>query len=89
MHKRAGKRVQIKRIKFQIKQAISTSTDPFPFLQKLRELEKVTPIEKPQPSSLKLIPLDFQIDYPDFRQIKKTDPRYHTYKIRYLFGTDE
>lgn len=39
-------------------------------------------------NNYKLRKLDFEVDYPHFKNINKTDPRYKLYKIRYLFGED-
>jgi hypothetical protein len=81
MRNRAGKRVQIKRISFQIKKAIISNQDYFHLLSKLRELESGS-------ESLRLIPIHPKINFPNYKNINKTDPRYKTYKIRYLFGPD-
>lgn len=89
MNKRAGKRIQIKQIKFLIKQAIASNSDPFPYLLKLRDLEGNPLPEISEPSCLKLIFVDFRLDYPDYRQIPQTDPRYNTYRNLYLFGPDD
>jgi hypothetical protein len=80
MTKKGGRRVQIKRIRFQIKQAVISNQDPLPFLQQLQQVENAPPF--------KPTPVDFDIDYPHFDQINKSDPRYQTYKLRYLFGPE-
>ena len=36
----------------------------------------------------KLEKIDFEVNFPNYNLIKKTDPRYKIYKIRYLFGED-
>jgi len=87
MKKRGGKRVQIKRLRFQIKQAFDLKKDPFHLLDILQKLE--TPSQIANPHTYQLIPLDFEINYPDYRQISQTDPRYSTYKLRYLFGPED
>jgi hypothetical protein len=86
MKKRGGRRVQIKRIRFQIKQAVTSYRDPLPLFLKLKEFESVNKVE-PSPH-YKLIPLDFEVDYPNFSKINKSDPRYAVYKMRYLFGSE-
>jgi len=91
MPKRSGRRVQIKRIRYQIKQYQLLNQDPFPLYLKLRKIETSLPnhsktISNHQPLNYKLIPLDFKINYPYFKGIKKTDPRYLKYKLLYLFG---
>jgi len=91
MPKRGGKRVQIKRFKYQIKQLIISSRDPFPLLLKLKTLElelKRNSTKVREKIEYKLIALEFEIDYPNYLSINKTDPRYQTYKLRYLFGED-
>jgi len=76
--------VQIKRLRFQIKQAFNSQKDSFHILKILKKLEADPQIEKPH--IYHLIPVDVKIDYLDYRQIHKTDPRYTTYKLRYYFG---
>jgi len=78
MKKRGGKRVQIKRLRFQIKQAFDLHKDPFHLLNILQKLEAGLQVENPH--TYHLIPLDFEVNYPDYRQISQTDPRYSTYK---------
>lgn len=46
MKKNRGKRVQLKRIRFQINQAINSNQNPFPFLLQLKDLEIETKTEK-------------------------------------------
>lgn len=85
MPKRDGKRVQIKRTKFPIKQAIVLNQDPLPFISKLIELE--SRIDHPQNQenpSYKLTPIEYKINYPDFNNINKDDPRYELYRFRHL-----
>lgn len=86
MPKKAGRRVQIKRITFQIKEAIIKNQDPLPLYLKLHTL-KSNPT--PKRFEYKLIPIHFEINYPHWKTIKKTDPRRKTYKIRYLFGPED
>jgi len=85
MKKREGKRVQIKQLRFQIKQAFDLQKDPFHLLNTLQKLEAAPQIANPH--TYHLIPLDFE-NYPDYRQIPQIDPRYSTYKLRYLFGPE-
>jgi len=91
MPKRSGRRVQIKRIRYQIKQCLILDQDPFPLYLQLRKIENSLPnlpetSSKYQNPNYKLIPLDLEINYPNFKNIKKTDPRYLRYKLLFLFG---
>jgi len=89
MPKRGGKRVQIKKLKYQIKQLIISSQNPFLLLLKLKSLElefKRNTNKIRENIEYKLIPLEFEINYPNYLLIDKTDPRYQTYKLRFLFG---
>jgi len=82
---RAGKREQIKRLKFQAKQALAFNKDPFPFLSKIHGLESETvPAYSKDISSYKITPVDFKPNCPDYRTIPESDPRYETYRFRYL-----
>jgi len=85
--KRGGKRVQIKWLRFQIKQAFDLHKDLFHLLNTLQKLETSLQIENPH--TYHLSPLDFEVNYPDYRQISQTDPRYSIYKLRYLFGPED
>jgi len=87
MKKREGKRVQMKRLRFQIKQAFDLQKDPFHLLNILQKLEAASQIANPH--TYHLISLDFEVNYPDYRQISQTDPRYSTYKLRYLFDSED
>jgi len=91
MSRRSGRRVQIKKIRYQIKQCLILDQDPFPFYLKLSEIENSLlnhseTIQNHQVLNYKLIPLDLEINYPNFKIIKKTDPRYLKYKLLYFFG---
>jgi len=90
MPKRSGRRVQVKKIRYQIKQCQILNKDPFPLYLKLSKIENSLPNSKStanhQPPKYKLIPLDFEINYPNYKIIKKTDPRYLRYKLLNLFG---
>lgn len=89
MKKRAGKRVQLKRLRYQIKQAIDSRQDFFHLSQELEKREKDIRVENPHTFPYRLIPVNIEPDYPDYRQINKTDPRYNVYKLRYLFGSED
>lgn len=89
MKKRAGKRVQLKRLRYQIKQAIDSRQDFFHLSQELEKREKDIRVENPHTHSYRLIPINIEPDYPDYRQINKTDPRYKVYKLRFLFGSED
>lgn len=52
MPRKAGKRVQLKRLRFEVKQALALNQDRFPFLLKLKELEARNNSENPQEVSL-------------------------------------
>jgi len=91
MPKRSGRRIQVKKIRYQIKQCLILNQDPFPFYLKLIKIENSLPFHFKTNSNLqilkyKLIPLDLEINYPNFKFIEKTDPRYLRYKLLYLFG---
>jgi len=86
MKKRGDKRVQLKRLKFQIKQAFNSQKDPFHFLEILKKLEPDIQVEKSHTYPYHLI-LDVEINYPDYRQTNKTNPRYIIYKLRYYFDS--
>jgi len=65
MKKRGDKRIQLKRFKFQIKQAFNSQKDPFHLLEILKKLEPDIQVEK-SPYPYHLI-LDVEINYPDYR----------------------
>ena len=88
MPKKGGRRVRIKKLRYQINQAIIFNRDPLKFIYELDKL-LIQPSQKPkEQNKYKLIRIDFKINFPHFKNIKKKDPRYQTYKIRYLFGED-
>jgi len=67
-------RIQIKKIRYQIKQCLIFNQDPFSFYLKLTKIEN--PIIKPSQTisnheilNYKLIPLDLKINYPSFKII--------------------
>ena len=84
MPKKDGKRVRIKRLRYQINQAIISNRDS---LKLITELDKLLS-QSSEPNKYKLIRIDFEINFPHLKNIRKTDPRYQIYKIRYLFGED-
>lgn len=89
MPKRGGRRVQLKRLRFQLNRTIILNKDPFPFLLKLNKFENQTKNKLIKRITVfKLNKIDFEIKYPNYKQISKKDPRYKTYKIRFLFGID-
>lgn len=78
-------RVQIKRFKFQAKQAFALNQDPFPIPVKFRGLEPNHDPENPQkPFPYQIIFVDFQINYPDYKTILESDSRFEIYKFRHL-----
>lgn len=92
--KRGDTRVQVKRIKYQIKRAFETGQEPFPLIIKPKQFEtkldkqKIQKIIDFKNSSYKLIQISFEIDYPNYKQINKKNPRYKVYQMRYLFGVE-
>lgn len=83
MPKRSGKRAQIKRIKYQIKQAIFLNQDPSLYFSKLIELEfEIDFLQRD--TNYKLVPIEYEINYPDPSKISETDPRYEQYRFRHL-----
>jgi len=58
MKKRGGKRIQIKRFRFQIKQAFDLQKDPFHLLNTFQKFEAAPQIANPY--TYHLIPLDFK-----------------------------
>ena len=83
MPKKDGRRVQIK-IKFEIKNSFATNQDPFPLFIKLHKYKQ----NKNTNKYGKLILINFEFNYPNYKLIKKSDPRRRIYKIRHLFGPD-
>lgn len=75
---KGGKRVQRKRIKFQIKEAIDNSQDSFPLFVKLHNLN-YQPYSESKPN-FKLIPIDLNNNLPNFSYINKLNPRYKTHR---------
>jgi len=64
MKKRGGKRIQLKRLRYQIKQAFNSQKNPFHLLEKLK-----ADIQVEKPHTYHLIPVNVEINYPDYRQI--------------------
>lgn len=87
MPTKGGRQQKIKRLKYKIKEAIFSNQDPFPFYQQLAALVNI--VENPPTNfenSINLQEIEFEINYPNYKTIPKTDPRRPTYKTRYLFG---
>ena len=84
---KGGRRKKEKRLRYQIKTAIDSNHDPFPHFQKLAQLldQKKTVTSPNENDSLQ--PLEITYRFPDYRDIKKDDPRKLAYKLRELFGT--
>jgi len=88
MKKRRDKRVQLKRLRFQIKQTFNSQKDPFHLLDSLEKLKADIRVEKPYTYPYHLIPVDVEINYLDYQQINKTDPL-TIYKLRYCFDPED
>jgi len=87
MPKRSGRRVQIKKIRYQIKQCLILDQDPFPLYQLENSLPNLPETSlNYQIPNYKLIPIDLKINYPHYKNILKIDPRYLRYKLLFLFG---
>jgi len=88
MPTKGGRRKKEKRLRYQIKTAIDSNHDPFPHFQKLAQLlnQKKT-VTSPNKNGYSLQPLEITYRFPDYRDIKKGDPRKLAYKLRELFGT--
>jgi len=76
MPKRNGRRIQIKKIKYQIKQCLIFNQDPFPFYLKLTKIKNPLSnhsktISNHQILNYKLISLDLEINYPSLKIILK------------------
>lgn len=88
MPTKGGKRVKLKRERYHAKckkveniidLALTIHNNLLPIVNELTFCA-----EKPY----KLIPLEFDINYLDFSNIPENDPRYLTYKLRYVFGPE-
>lgn len=93
MPTKGGRRQREKRLKFQIKSAINTYQDPFPYYRKLSQLynEFNHPRISNQGSleqTYKLHELTIDLTFPNYKTIPKTDPRRLAYKLKNLFGTE-
>lgn len=88
MPTKGGKRVELKRERYQAKcmkveniinLALMIHNNLVPIVNELTSCaEKL----------YKLIPLEFDVNFPDFSNIPENDPRYLTYKLRYIFGSE-
>ena len=85
MSKRGGRQVQIKRIKIQIKEAIIANKDCSSLYTKLYKYKSKINFK---PISWKLIPVDIEFNYPNYKTIERADPGRKIYKIRNLLGPD-
>ncbi|KYN42733.1 hypothetical protein ALC56_02840, partial [Trachymyrmex septentrionalis] len=75
-------------VKVQIKTAINSNHDPFPHFQNLAQLlDHKKTVTSPNENGYSLQPLEITYQFPDYRDIKKGDPRKLAYKLRELFGT--
>lgn len=88
MPSKGGWKIQEKKLRYQIKIAITDNQDPFSFFQKLEQLNNKRNSRDLKPDSFKPQE-DIEYKYPDYREIRIGDPRRVAYKIRNLFGFDE
>lgn len=86
--RRGGKQVKIKRLKYQIKCKEVECITKLALLIRNDLLPVVNELKSYAREPYKLIPLDININYPDFSEIPENDPRYLTYKLRYIFGPE-
>jgi len=75
MKKKGSKRMQIKRLRFQTKQAFNSQKDPCYLLNTLQKLEAGPQVEKPH--TYHLIPLNVKIDYPDYQDNQNRSSLYY------------
>ena len=81
------RRQREKRLRFQIKSALISNHDPFPYFQKLAQLlDQKNPKDSPRESVYSLKRLEINLEFPN-KDIRKADPRRFAYKLRNLFGT--
>jgi len=89
MPTKGGRREREKRLRYQIKTALDSNHDPFPYFQKLAQLlDQKEPVISSNKTGYSLQPLEITPRFPDYRNIRKGDPRKLAYKLRELFGTD-
>ena len=77
-----------KRLRFQVKSALISNQDPFPYFQKLAQLlDQDKPVDSPREPVYTLNKLEVNLTFPSYKTIPKHDPRRFAYKLRDLFGT--
>ena len=89
MPTKGGRRQREKRLRFQIKSALISNQDPFPYFQKLAQLlDQNKPVDSPREPVYTLKKLEVNLMFPNYKNILKGDPRRFAYKLRgNLFGT--
>ncbi|KYN29461.1 hypothetical protein ALC57_01078 [Trachymyrmex cornetzi] len=88
MPTKGGRRQREKRLRFQIKSALISNRDPFPYFEKLAQLLNQTkPVDSPRERVYTLNRLKINLTFPNYKNIQKADPRRFAYKLRNLFGT--
>jgi len=88
MTTKGGRRQREKRLRFQIKSALITNHDLFPYFQKLAQLlNQKNPKDSPRESVYSLKRLEINLVFPNYKDIRKADPRRFAYKLRNLFVT--
>ena len=88
MPTKGGRRQREKRLRFQVKSALISNQDPFPYFQKLAQLlDQDKPVDSPREPVYTLNKLEVNLTFPSYKTIPKHDPRRFAYKLRDLFGT--
>ena len=89
MTTKGGRRQREKRLRFQIKSALITNHDLFPYFQKLVQLllDQNNSKGSPRESVYSLKRLEINLVFPNYKDIRKADPRRFAYKLRNLFVT--
>ena len=88
MPTKGGRRQREKRLRFQVKSALISNQDPFPYFQKLAQLlDQDKPVDSPREPAYTLNTLEVNLTFPSYKTIPKHDPRRFAYKLRDLFGT--
>ena len=72
MPTKGGLRQQKKRLRYQIKSAINSNHDPFPYFQKLAQLlDQKKPVSSPNENGYSLQPLEITTRFPDYKNIQR------------------
>ncbi|EGI60112.1 hypothetical protein G5I_11653 [Acromyrmex echinatior] len=88
MPTKGGRRQREKRLRFQVKSALISNQDPFPYFQKLAQLlDQDKPVDSSREPVYTLNKLEVNLTFPSYKTIPKHDPRRFACKLRDLFGT--